>query len=106
MGYADDLVLTAESEHDVLERFVRWRKELELRGLKVNMEKTKMMVTGRISTQKIKTGKCSCGCCGKGVGSNSILCTKFNNWCHKRCSGLKRVVGVPNFQCPECKKTR
>ena len=33
LGYADDLVLTAESEHDVLERFVRWRKELELRGL-------------------------------------------------------------------------
>ena len=57
LGYADDLVLTAESEHDVLERFVRWRKELELRGLKVNMEKTKMMVTGRSSTQKIKTGK-------------------------------------------------
>ena len=37
MGYADDLVLTAESKHDVLERFVRWRKELELRGLKVNL---------------------------------------------------------------------
>ena len=32
LGYADDLVLTAQSEHDVLERFVRWRKELELRG--------------------------------------------------------------------------
>ena len=75
LGCADDLVLTAESEHDVLERFVRWRRELELRGLKVNMEKTKMMVTGRSSTQKIKTGKWSCGCCGKGVGSNSILCT-------------------------------
>ena len=45
LGYADDLVQTAESEHDVLERFVRWRKELELRGLKINMEKTKMMVT-------------------------------------------------------------
>ena len=41
LGYADDSVLTAELEHDVLERFVRWRKELELRLLKVNMEKTK-----------------------------------------------------------------
>ena len=50
LGYADDLVLTAESEHDVLERFIRWRKKLELRGLKVNMEKTKMMVTGRSCT--------------------------------------------------------
>ena len=66
------------------------------------MEKNKMVVTGRSSTQKIKTGKC----CGKGVGSNSILCTKCKNWCHKRCSGLKRVVGVPNFQCSECKKDK
>ena len=54
LGYADDLVLTAESEHEVLERFDRWRTELELRMLKVNIEKTKMMVTGRSSTQKIK----------------------------------------------------
>ena len=78
LGYADDLVLTAESEHDVLEKFVRWGKELELRELKVNMEKTKMMVTGRSSTQKIKVG-----------GSNSILCTECKDWCHKRCSGLE-----------------
>ena len=56
MGYADDLVLTAESEHEVLGRFDRWRTELELRGLKINMEKTKMMVTGRSSTQNIKSG--------------------------------------------------
>ena len=26
LGYADDLVLTAESEHEVLEKFDRWRK--------------------------------------------------------------------------------
>ena len=77
----DDIVLTAESEHDVLERFVRWRKKLELRGLKFNMEKTKMMVKGRSSTLKMKSGKWSCGCCRKGVGSNSILCIKCKNWC-------------------------
>ena len=84
---------------EVLERFDRWRKEMELRGLKVNMEKTKMMVTGRSSTQKIKSGKWSCGCCGKKVGSNSILCIECENWCHKRCS-------EHNFKCPECKKDK
>ena len=96
LGYADDLVLTAESKPDVLEIFVRWRKEIELRGLK-----TKMMVTGRSSTQTIKTGKSLCGCCGKGVGSNSILRTECKIWCHKRCSGLKRLTGVQNFQCQQ-----
>jgi len=106
LGYADDLVLTAESEHEVWKRFVEWRKDLELRGLKVNIKKTKMMVTGKSSTQKIKTGKWPCGCCGKGVGCNSILCTVCKNWCHKRCSGLKRSTGVQNFKCPECRKDR
>ena len=36
LGYADDLVLTAKSEHEVLEKFDRWRTELVLRGLKFN----------------------------------------------------------------------
>ena len=36
LGYADDLVLTAELEQEVLERFDRRRTELELRWLKVN----------------------------------------------------------------------
>ena len=65
-----------------------------------------MMVTGRSSTQKIKPGKWSCGCCEKGVRSNSILCTECKNWCHKRCSGLKRLTGVQNFRCPECRKDK
>ena len=34
-------MLTAESEHEVWKRFVEWRKDLELRGLKVNIKKTK-----------------------------------------------------------------
>ena len=29
LGYVDDPVQTAESEHDVMERFVRWRKEFQ-----------------------------------------------------------------------------
>ena len=65
-----------------------------------------MMVTGRSSTQNIKTEIWSCGCCGKRVGSYTILCTECKNCCHKRCSGLKRLVVVQNFQCPECKKDK
>ena len=34
LGYADDLVLTADTEHEVLERFDRWRIELELKRMK------------------------------------------------------------------------
>ena len=35
-----------------------------------------------------------------------MLYTECKNWCHKRCSGLKRLAGVQNFKCPECKKDK
>ena len=36
------------------------------------------------------------------MGVNSILSTRCDTWCHKRCSGLQRVVGVADFVCPAC----
>jgi hypothetical protein len=77
---------------------------MELRGLKVNMEKTKAMITGKKSRNKVKSGRYQCGCCGKGVGVNSLLCVNCKEWCHLRCSGLKSVRGVHDFQCPECRR--
>ena len=44
--YANDLVLMSESLEDLRERFQRWRRALEGKGLKVNVGKTKMMVSG------------------------------------------------------------
>ena len=96
--------MTAESQQQVIEMFENWSQEIEKRGLKVNTEKTKIMITGKQSTKGITTGKWPCGCCGRGVGANSILCVMCNKWCHRKCSGLKRVVGVKNFQCPACKR--
>ena len=45
--YADDLVLTAETRREVETKFERWREKMQRRGLKVNMEKMKIMVTGK-----------------------------------------------------------
>jgi len=45
--YADDLALMAETEGEVVERLSAWKRGMETRGLKVNMEKTKMMVLGK-----------------------------------------------------------
>ena len=44
--YADDLALMSESLDDLRERFQRWRRAFEGKGLKVNVGKTKMMVSG------------------------------------------------------------
>ena len=101
--YADDLVIMAEERDDVVERFNRWKENLEERGMKINMEKTKVMITGEAPAKREEVGRFPCGCCGKGVGNNSIYCTLCRKWCHKRCSGLRDLRRAGNnFICPAC----
>jgi len=45
--YADDLVLTSESKEKVTDKFNRWEDEMEQRGLKIDIDKTKLMGLGR-----------------------------------------------------------
>ena len=74
----------------------------EQRGLKVNLEKTKLLVTEGERGEVVQVGRYPCGVCGQGVGVNSILCISCNKWCHKRCSGLGRLGPVVDFRCPTC----
>ena len=73
--YADDLVLMSESLKDLRGKLQRWKSALESKGLKVNVGKIKMMVSGtegEITSSKIDP----CGVCGKRVGSNAVCCTQ------------------------------
>lgn len=45
LQYAGNMVLTVESKEEVTDIFNRWKEEMEQRRLKINMEKTKTMVT-------------------------------------------------------------
>ena len=54
--YADDLVLTGETREEAKEMFIRWKSGIERRGLKINMEKTKVMVSGRNRQQEERRG--------------------------------------------------
>lgn len=73
--YADDLALTAETGKQLKERFYRWKVGIERRGLRINIDKTKMMLLGKMATNRVQFGRWPYGCCGTGVGSNSILCS-------------------------------
>ena len=44
--YADDLVITADSLDECRNQFKNWREGMEKKGLRVNMKKTKFMVSG------------------------------------------------------------
>jgi len=44
--YADDLVMTAETEKDLIKSLNEWKNNVENRGIRVNMNKTKVMISG------------------------------------------------------------
>ncbi len=102
--YADDLALIAESISDLERLYVAWKGGMEAKGLRVNVKKTKVLVSSRDHKPNNKTGKFPCGVCGKGVGSNSILCPSCNHWTHHRCSQVRgSLSSVVNFTCPSCR---
>ena len=101
--YADDLVLIAETEEELLGKIRVWKKGMEAKGLRVNMAKTKILECHVGSGVGGSSGKWPCGVCRKGVGSNSIQCSKCTKWIHKKCSGVKgKLKADPTFQCKSC----
>ena len=102
--YADDLVIVADSLEELKARLKLWKNGLEQKGLKVNVGKTKIMLSAHDAPKaKIKSIKFPCAVCGKGVGANSIQCTSCNKWVHKRCTDIKgKLTSVDNFICKTC----
>jgi len=44
--YVDDLVVIAETEDDLIKRLNEWKDNVENKGMRVNMNKTKVMISG------------------------------------------------------------
>ena len=44
--YADDLVIIAETEDELRMKLIKWKTNLETKGLRVNVRKTKIMISG------------------------------------------------------------
>ena len=53
LRYADDTTLMAESEEELKSLLMRVKEESEKAGLKLNIEKTKIMVFGSITSKQI-----------------------------------------------------
>ena len=61
---------------------------MESKYLRVNIGKTKAMIS-RLDVGLVRErGKWPCAVCKKGVGSNAIRCTVCNKWVNKICSGV------------------
>jgi len=80
--YADNLVVIAETEDDLIKRLNEWKDFVENRGMRVNMNKTKVMISGERQKIMQKAVRGPCGVCGGGVGNNSTQCTSCQKWVH------------------------
>ena len=86
--YADDLVLMSETIEGLRNKFIKWKEDFDSKGLKVNLGKTKVMVSGGMSKGKVDP----CGVCSLRVKANSVLCLQCGKWIHGRCARAKRVT--------------
>ena len=55
--YADDTTLTAESEEELKNLLIKVKEESEKVGLKLNIQKTKIMASSPITSWQIDGGK-------------------------------------------------
>ena len=53
LRYADDTTLMAESQEELKSLFMKVKEESEKVGLKLNIQKTKIMASGRITSWEI-----------------------------------------------------
>ena len=69
--YADDLVLMSESIEGLRNKLFKWMEAFELKGLKVNLGKTKVMVCGGITKDGLSKCKVDpCGVCSLRAKAN------------------------------------
>ena len=86
----------SDSMEGLLHKLHSWKAGMESKGLRVNMQKTKVIISGANLYTLKDSGEQPCGVCRKGVSVNSILCTGCLNWIHKKCSGIRgRLITIP-----------
>ena len=80
---ADDLAVIADTLEECVSKLKAWKEGMENKGLRVNMKKTKFMVTGPDLDVLRDSGAFLCAVCRDGVGSsNAIKCSQCKPWVH------------------------
>ena len=73
MLHSNDLALFSKSLKGEKESLEAWKEASELKWLRVNIKKKKMMVSSENAAKVTEEGKLPCVVWRKEVGSNSIL---------------------------------
>ena len=101
--YAVDLVIITESLDELQEKLILCKTNMEGMGLRVNMGKIKVLISGPGLDLLPKPGKDICGVCLKDVGTNPISSGGCSSWVNKKCRGICGSL-KPNssFRCKWC----
>ena len=59
--YSDDLAVIAETEEELIKRLNEWKDNVESKGMRVNMNKTKVMISGERQMVRQKDVRWPCG---------------------------------------------
>ena len=88
----------------LIRRLNKRKDNMKNRGMRVNMSKTKVMISGEWQKVMQNAARWPCGVCGRGVGNNSMQCTSCQKWVHKKCSGMKGSISnvMKSFICRGC----
>ena len=91
---------TTDTEDDLNKRLNEWTDFMVNRGTRINMNKTKVMISGEWRKVTPKAVRWPCGVCG----NNSMQCTSCQKWVHWKCSGIKSSMYkmVKTFSCRVC----
>ena len=103
--YADDLVLMSEIIDGLRNKFLKWKEAFVSKSLKVNLGKTKVMVSGDITKNgKSKSKVDQCGVCSLRVKANSALSSQCGRRIYCRFAVVKRLTPKfsRNFTCRKC----
>ena len=86
--------MIADTLEECITKLKAWKNGMENRGLRVNMKKTKFMISGAGLDLPHDSGAFPCTVCQSGVGANSTSCSQCKFWVHKKCSGIKGRLNV------------
>ena len=104
--YAHDIVLMAESMAEQQEKIYGWKSALESNGLKVNLMKTRVMMSEIWQVTVIPSSKKDpCGIYCRKTMLKAVLCRYCGNLIHGRCAKINRVTNglAIDFKCRKCK---
>jgi len=75
--------------------------------MRLIMNQTKVMISGERQKLMLKAARWPCGVCGRSVGSNSMQCTSYQKWVHKKCSRINRSMSkvIKSFTYRGCLNT-